>query len=483
MPSAASVAGGPCECVEGPCTCEGDAEARAAVPEERASGADPEAWVRQTFPELRPPLSAALARAEAERCLECGGPQAAAPCVVSCPAEIDVPGFIAAIARDDADRAAELIFAENLLGGTCARVCPVEELCEGACVLLTEGRRPVEIARLQRFATDRALGSNRVFRRPRASTARRVAVIGAGPAGLACAGELAALGYQVAVYDERDEPGGLVRFAIAPYRQVRDPLPAEVKQLSALGVELQLGSPIDSPATLRRLEAGTDAIFLGIGMGADVAPAIPGADLAGVWESLQFIEELKRGRPPRLGRHLAVIGGGNTAIDVAREAVALGVCDVTLLYRRSEAEMPAYRHEVDEAREEGVRFSWLTQPIRFIGRDHLQAIECRRLRLGPPDASGRPRPEPVDGSEFLLPVDTAVLAIGQRPRAEFLDWIDGIEQDHGRIRVDPETGRTGNPKYFAGGDAVTGGATVVAAVRGGKRAAAGIDAALKGEVA
>ena len=433
------------------------------------------------FAELRPPLTSHQAVVEADRCLECGGPYAPAPCTVACPAAVDVPTFVSSLARSRPDEAARTIFAENLLGGTCSRVCPVELLCEGACVLIHEGRRPVSIAALQRFATDVALEQELAPRRARTrGVDGRVAVIGAGPAGLVCAGELAALGYRVTVYDGREEVGGLVRFGIAPYRQQCEPLPQEARMLERLGVEFRVGEAIDSPEALRRIEDGNDAIFLGVGLGEDVEPAIPGSDLPGVWRSLDFIEALKTGRPPEAGRHTVVIGGGNTAVDAAREAVRLGAEVVTLAYRRTEAEMPAYDHEVEEAREEGVTFHWLAAPVRFLGEHRLIGVECSLMQLGPPDESGRHRPEIVPGSEFVLPAETAIVAIGQQPRRELLGWIGGLGLDGGRIRVDAETGRTGNPKYFAAGDAVSGGSTVVEAVRGAKVAARAIHRTLGG---
>jgi dihydropyrimidine dehydrogenase (NAD+) subunit PreT len=420
--------------------------------------------------ELIPPLTAEQAVLEADRCLECGSAHAPAPCVIACPAGVNVPEFVAAVALGATDAAAATIFRENLLGGTCARVCPAEMLCEGACVLEHEGRPPIAIAALQRYAVDSALAGRTPLRTRAPDNGRWVAVIGAGPAGLACAGELAALGYRVTVYDEREEVGGLVRYAIAPYRQVREPLPAEARLLEHLGVEFHLGTPVDGPGALDALLAEADAVFLGVGMGADVDPGYPGDELPGVWSSLPFIEALKTGRPPAVGRRVVVVGGGNTAIDVAREAVRLGAVDVTLLYRRTRAEMPAYPHEVDEAEDEGVRFQWLATPVQFLGERRLEAVECRLMRLGEPDASGRRRPGPLEGSEFTLRADTAVKAIGQQPRPEFEDWLAGL---------DPETGRTANPKVFAGGDAVSGGDTVVAAVRDGKRAARAIDESLR----
>jgi dihydropyrimidine dehydrogenase (NAD+) subunit PreT len=425
------------------------------------------------FEELRPPLSRDAALLEADRCLECGGPYAPAPCMVACPAGVDVAGFIGAIAADDPATAAETIFAENLLGGTCARVCPVEVLCERACVLTATGRRPIEIAALQRYATERALANGHAIRKRWANNGRRVAVIGAGPSGLVCAGELAALGYAVTVFDERQEVGGLVRYAIAPYRQVREPLPQEAHALAQLGVEFRLGRRIGR-LELEALEAQVDAVFLAVGMGPDTTISYPGDNLPGVWDSLPFIEAIKTGFAPEVGSRVIVIGGGNTAIDVAREARRLGARDVTLVYRRGEAELPAYAHEVAEAREEGVRFRFLAAPVRFLGRRWLEGVECRLMRLGEPDGSGRRRPEPVEGSEFTLLADTAVKAIGQRPRSELADWIPDLELEHGAVKIDPETGRTTNPKFFAGGDAVNG-TSVVEAVRDAKRAAKAID--------
>jgi dihydropyrimidine dehydrogenase (NAD+) subunit PreT len=427
------------------------------------------------FEELHPPLGREDALLEADRCLECGGPYAPAPCMVACPADVDVARFVAAIADDDPEAAAETILAENLLGATCARVCPAEVLCEGACVLVEAGRRPIAIAALQRYAMDDAFAAGATIRRPSAWNGRRVAVIGAGPAGLTCAGELAARGYAVTVFDERAEVGGLVRYAIAPYRQLEEPLPDEAAALAAIGVEFRLGAHV-GPGELEAIVEEADAVFLGVGMGPDTLVSYPGDDLPGVWESLPFIERIKTGSPPPLGRHAVVVGGGNTAIDVAREALRLGASSTTVVYRRSEAEMPAYPHEVAEARAEGIRFQFLADPVRILGSERVEAVECRRMRLGEPDASGRRRPEPLPGSEFTLEADTVVKAIGQRPRRELADWISALELEQGgTVRVDAATGRTSSPKFFAGGDVTNGGTSAVEAVREAKRAAHAID--------
>ncbi len=429
---------------------------------------------------LQTPLNEADALREADRCLRCGGPTARAPCTLACPTEIDVPAFLDAIARGDPQTAATIIFTANALGGSCARVCPVEELCQRACVLDNQGRRPVSIARLQRYAADWALPRAAVPLTAGPRNGKRVTVIGAGPAGLGCAAELVRLGYAVTVVDARSEVGGLVRYAIAPYRLMRDPLPAEAERLAVAGVQFQFDIPVDRPERLRALERGADALFLGVGLGNDAEVPYPGDDLPGVWDSLPFIEALKVGHPPRVGQHALVVGGGNTAIDVAREALRLGAGQVTLVYRRSEKEMPAYAHEVREARAEGASFEFLAEPVRFLGNGHVDQVQCRRMRLGAPDASGRSRPEPVTGSEFLLPADTVIMAIGQQRRTEFFSWIDGLRLDHGLVVTDPGTGQTSVPKYFAGGDAVNGGATVVQAVHTGTVAARGIDRYLTG---
>ncbi|HEY2935059.1 MAG TPA: NAD(P)-dependent oxidoreductase [Gaiellaceae bacterium] len=433
----------------------------------------------ELFTELRPPLTAEEALVEADRCLECGGAHAPAPCAVACPAGIDVPGFVSAIAAGETDEAARTIFAENLLGGTCARVCPVEVLCEGACVLEHEGRPPIAIGALQRYATDSAFAHELPLRPLAAPNGRRVAVIGAGPAGLACAGELAALGYAVTVYDGRGEIGGLVRYAIAPYRLQREPLPAEQRALEVLGVRFRLGVRIEGADALRAISRTADAVFLAVGMGEDADVHYPGEELPGVFDSLPFIEALKTGNALHVGHRVVVIGGGNTAIDVAREAVRLGADRVTVVYRRTRAEMPAYAYEIEEAEEEGVRFQWLATPVRFVGELRLTGVECLQMRLGQPDESGRRRPEPVEGSEFVIPADTAVKAIGQRPRAQLAEWVDGLELRGGVVEVDAETGQTGNSVFFAGGDAVNGGASVVEAVREAKLAARAIDRRLR----
>ncbi len=423
------------------------------------------------FSELRPPLDIDAALLEADRCLFCAGPYAPPPCATACPVGVDVPRFVREIADGRPLAAARTIFEDNLLGATCARVCPVEVLCESACVLLHEGRRPIEIARLQRYATDAALDANLPLRSLAPRNGRRVAVVGAGPAGLACAGELAAHGFDVAVYDADDEVGGAVRTAIAPYRQVVDPLPAERDALARLGVEFHFGVRIESREELARLVDASDAVFLGVGLGADRRLDCPGTELAGFWQSLEFVEALKHGDPPTVGDHVVVLGGGNTAIDVARESVRLGAAHVTLAYRRTRDLMPAYAFEVDEAAEEGVAFEWLAAPAEVLGVDRVEAVLFDRLQLGEPDSTGRNAVEPT-GERFMLVADTVVAAIGQSAQPELRDW--SLAGEGGGIGVDV-AGRSSLPHVYAGGDAVNGGASVVQAVAEGRRAARAIE--------
>jgi len=440
---------------------------------------------------------------EAEACLQCGGPCTSAPCVGACPAGIDIPGFIKSIAEGKPVEAAATIFADNILGGTCSRVCPVEVLCEGNCVLLKEGRRAIQIGRLQRFATDRGLEAGNAVASVRADLRKSdsVGVIGAGPAGLACAAELARLGYQVVIYEARDFPGGLVTRGIAPYKQQYKPLPEEIEQIKRLGVQLRFGVSVGQQTTIAQLRELHSAIFVGVGMGEDMPAKLPGELLPNVWESLKFIEALKLGPQGGLavGRRVAVIGGGNTAIDVAREAVMLrsteatsintavdvarqagmlGASEVVMLYRRSEADMPAFAHEIAAAKREGVQLMTQVAPVEFVGTDRVTGVKCVRMRLGAPDASGRPRPEPIRGSEFVVEADMVVKAIGQKPHSEFFATL-GVEMKGSVVKVDPDM-RTSVARIFAGGDCINGGSTVVQAVRDGKKAARAIDRELAG---
>ncbi len=341
------------------------------------------------FKELHPPFAREQAVVEAARCLECGGPYAPAPCLVACPTHIDIPKFIREIRLGHPHAAARTIFESNLLGGSCARVCPVEVLCQGACVLHKEGRRPVSIGLLQRYATDTAFKEDthglisELKQNHSDKKFGHIGVIGAGPAGLSCAGELTRRGYAVTVYDARPDWGGLITYGIAPYKQLRDPIPHEVEFLKLLGVKFQMNTLVGKDVTLSQLEKKHEALFLGIGLGEDTELDIPGANLKGVWRSLEFIEHIKNNKIDELhyGSQIVVIGGGNTAIDIAREAVRLGGTTrakptVMLLYRRAEKEMPAYAHEVQAAKQEGVRFWWLTTPVKLMGYGQVRHVQC-----------------------------------------------------------------------------------------------------------
>jgi glutamate synthase (NADPH/NADH) small chain len=429
--------------------------------------------VRDRFPELRPPLEAEAALLEADRCLDCSGPYAAPPCTGACPADVDVPRFVRELAAGDALDAARTIYRDNLLGGTCARVCPVEVLCESACVLVHEGRKPIAIAALQRYATDAGREHGVPLRARAATRGRSVAVVGAGPAGLTCAGELAARGFDVVVFDEHREVGGIVRTAIAPYRQLVEPLPAEREALERLGVSFRLGVHLDSAEDLDALAGDVDAIFLGIGLGDDRPLDCPGTELAGFWPSLRFTAAVKQGDAPDPGAHVVVLGGGNTAIDAAREAVRLGADRVTIAYRRTREQMPAYPFEVADAEAEGVAFEWLAAPAAVAGDGRVERVVFDRMRQG----RGRAL-EVVPGARFSLPADTVIAAIGQAPRDELGDWAGGLDLGGGVLRVDPATGRTSVRTVYAGGDVVNGGASVVQAVAEGKRAARAIEEAL-----
>lgn len=432
--------------------------------------------IERLYEEVHPPLDEQRAVVEAARCLECGGPYALAPCMEACPTKIEIPKFIREIREGRPLDAARTIFEANVLGGSCARVCPVEVLCEGACVLRREGRRAVEIGRLQRYATDYAIQTKRHALASEEIPPKKasVGVIGAGPAGLACAAELAKRGYAVTVYERRERPGGLITYGIAPYKQQYEPLPQEVEAIERLGVEFRFGVAVGEDVSIEELERRHEAIFLGVGLGGDVRLDLPGRDLEGVWDSLEFIEAIKEGRFERLhlGDRVAVIGGGNTAIDVAREAVRLGAKDVKVLYRRTEKEMPAYAHEVEAAKREGVEFLWLTMPLRFLGDWQVEGVECVRMKLAAKDASGRPRPEAVPGTEFTLEADTVIVAIGQRSWEEALkSW--GLQLEGGLVKVN-EDYQTSRKEIFAGGDCINGGGTVVEAVQHGKLAAQAI---------
>lgn len=416
----------------------------------------------RSFEETQRTLRPHEAWAEANRCLGCYD----APCRANCPAGVDVPGFIRRLKTGNVLGAGLLIRKANVFGGTCARVCPAEILCEKGC--RDRGMAwPIAIAALQRFACDatvqaatRALpvaGATGAL--PGAGTTRRkVAIVGAGPAGLAAAVELARLGGQAVVYEEKEQAGGMLA-AIPPYRLPRPVWEEEVKLASLAGIELRLGQRV-APDEWDRLLAEHDAVILAVGMGEPQALDIPGTGWQGVWQALPLLLQAQQGARPRFSGRVAVIGGGNVAIDAACTVLRLGAEEAVVVYRRQKQDMPAWPSEVAEAEEEGVQFAWRQIPVRILGEGgRVVGLEVQETRPGELDASGRPRPVPVPGSERILPVQAVVLALGQRP-----------------ARVPPgltwgADGRTSHPRVFVAGDLASGGATVVQAVGEGKRAA------------
>jgi glutamate synthase (NADPH/NADH) small chain len=438
--------------------------------------------VQANFADIKPPLSAGHALIEANRCLYCHD----APCARACPTHIDVPEFIRRIAAGNVAGAARVILEANVLGASCARVCPTEVLCEGACVFHQLGMPPIDIGRLQRHATDTAMEQNLPLLGPLGPPRqKKVAVVGSGPAGLAAAAELSRLGYQVVVFEEKAEAGGLNRYGIAPYKLSNQEARAEVEYVRRLtGFEIRTGVRVGGDVSLEQLEREYDAIFLGVGLGGSRRLGIPGEDLPGVVGATEWIQELRSrplGQMP-VGRRVAVLGGGNTAIDAATECSRLGAEEVTIIYRRGRQDMPAYDFEYRLALQDRVRFLWHTVPVAVLGEHSVTGLRCQRMRPGEPDSSGRPRPEPVPGSEFDLPVDMVIKALGQETHDPLLAKIEGLARDGGKVRVDVGF-RTGNPKYFAGGDCVNGGKEVVHAVAEGKAAARAIHRYLGGEVA
>jgi dihydropyrimidine dehydrogenase (NAD+) subunit PreT len=424
--------------------------------------------------ELVPPLSTQAALEEASRCLFCYD----APCSKACPAAVDVCAFIRKISTGNMRGAARVILEANVLGSSCARVCPVDELCERDCVL-SKMDRPVPIGRLQRFVTDWAAQSGRRVLAAGTPNGYRVAVVGSGPAGLTCAAELAKLGYTVMVFEAREKPGGLNSYGIVPLRLPLADSLAEVETVRELGVEIKTGLAVGRDIQPEELLRDYDALFLGIGLGGGARLGIPGEELPGVYDALDVIAAAKLGELGGIdiGERVAVIGGGNTAIDAATVARRLGAKEVSVLYRRSEREMPAYRHELGFARLEGVSVQCLTMPVRVLGEGRVSGLDCMRTRLGAPDESGRCRPEPVAGSEFRMVADTVIKAVGRAPLREMIAEM-GLQAKGGLVHVDPETGLTSHPKIFAGGDCVGGGGEVVFAVQQGKRAARGIHSLL-----
>jgi dihydropyrimidine dehydrogenase (NAD+) subunit PreT len=418
--------------------------------------------------ELLPPLTRNEAAVESARCLMCFD----APCTHACPTHIDIPRFIKKISTANLRGAARTILESNLLGATCARVCPVQELCEGACVLGAE-HKPIAIGRLQRHAMDFAYENGLNLFQPAKATGKKVAVIGAGPAGLSCAGELAKRGHSVTLFEKRNLAGGLSTFGIIGLREPVEVALAEVAMISKLGVKLETGKEFGKDFAMTYLQASFGAVFLSVGLGATTTLGISGEEH--IIDGLEYIEQSKLDTPNLvIGRNVVVIGAGNTAIDCATIAKRLGANLVTMVYRRSEKEMTAYAHEYEFIKHEGVRFSFLTQPVGVRTENgSVKALECLRMSLGPTDASGRASPQAVPGSEFLFPADQVVKATGQEKPS--LASLLKLKTEKGFIQVSAQF-ETSLPGVYAGGDCIRarGSASTVMAVQDGKLAARSI---------
>jgi dihydropyrimidine dehydrogenase (NAD+) subunit PreT len=412
------------------------------------------------FADLHPALDSVAAVTEAHRCLYCFD----APCMGACPTHIDVPRFIKKIATGNLEGSAKTILEANILGASCSRACPVEVLCEGACVMHRYNKQPIAIGRLQRFAMDalHASGAGLPFEAG-AATGKRVALIGAGPASLACAAELRRRGVEAVIFDARALPGGLNTYGIAEYKLPLVESLREIDLLGQLGVEFRFGVTVDA-GMMAEIEAEFDGVFLGMGLGAIHRLGIAGEEMAGVTNALDFIAGYKSGEITSVPESVAVIGAGNTAIDAAIAAVRLGAVDVTMMYRRGVESMSAFGFEYEHAKQEGVQFLWNVTPVGFSGDGRVEAIELAEMEVSADGSLVM-----VEGEGISLPVDLVVLAIGQGTHTEFLGG-GKVKLERGRVVVDRATGQTANAKYFAGGDCTNGGREVVDAVADGKRA-------------
>ena len=426
------------------------------------------------FHDHKPRYTRAQATTEANRCLYCHD----APCIEACPTSIDIPEFIRKIATENVRGSARTIFDSNILGMSCARVCPVEVLCVGSCVYNHEDIPPVQIGRLQRYATDSAYEAGWTLYQPGPDTGRTVALVGAGPASLACAHELRKAGHRAVIYEKRGLPGGLNTTGVAPYKLDADAALAEVRWIvDSMGIEVRRGE-VGADLSWDDLIAQNDAVFVGVGLGPDSALGIPGEGMRGVVGGVEVIEAWKCGGDALLDgvTDAVVVGGGNTSLDVVRELLELGVPKVTFVYRRDAAAMPGYEHEWRFALTEGAQGSWHTQPVAVEGGDRVTGLRCQRVEPDPADPSGRGL-RTVAGSGLTIPAQLIVVAVGQGKLQTLLEGIPGVALERGRLVADDE-GRTGNGKVWAGGDVANGGKEVVNAAAEGKRAARSICAAL-----
>lgn len=429
--------------------------------------------------------------AEANRCLQCP----AHPCVSGCPVGIDIPGFIKKIKEGNFEESAKILKRYNNLPAICGRVCPQEVQCEERCVVgKIPGSEPVAIGRLERFVADwEATNIKQVQINLPPAKGKKIAVVGSGPAGLTAAADLAKMGYSVDVFETLHKPGGVLVYGIPEFRLPKSIVEREVKYIESLSVKIHLNTPVGKSISVEELMDSYDAIFIGVGAGTPKFMKIPGTNLNGVYSANEFLTRVNLMKaylfpeydtPVKKGTNVVVVGGGNVAMDAARSALRLGAKNVVVVYRRTEQEMPARREEYLHAVEEGIKFKWLTQPLRYIGdeKGRITGVECISMELGEPDESGRRRPIPIEDSRFIIETDMVVEAIGTDANRFLLGQFKGLALNkYGYIVADSETGATSLKKVFAGGDIVTGAATVIEAMGAGKRAAYWIDKFLSGE--
>lgn len=429
--------------------------------------------LEKNFAEANPSFNAAEAMDESNRCLYCYD----APCIKACPTGINIPSFIKKISSGNLLGSAKTIMQANPVGASCARVCPTDELCEGACVL-NDSTKPIMIGDLQRYATDWAIKNDQTLFKKGQPNNKTVAIIGGGPAGLSAARELALLGYQVTIFEAKAEAGGLDTYGIVSFRLPQKISYWEVQQVENLDVEIRTNVKVGTDIAAEDLIKNYDAVILAVGMAKVQRLGIEGEDLKGVHDAIEFVEATKTSsmNDHLIGKKVAVIGAGNTAIDGATCSVRLGAESVKILYRRTEAEMTAYDFEYEFAKQDGVEFRWLTAPKRIIGdeKGHVKQLECVRMTLGEKNKDGRRRPIPIEGSEFIIAVDAVVKANGQSHFMELVAMM-GLEHHNGVVKVNPETYQTSQSKIFAAGDVIFGNgqgeAMVVSAAQQGKETA------------
>ena len=426
------------------------------------------------------------AQLEATRCLHCKNPR----CVAACPVSVKIPNFIAQVAAGNFAAAASVIAEDSSLPAVCGRVCPQETQCEGSCILGVKGE-PVAIGKLERFVADWSRENGGVKPEIAPANGHKIAVIGSGPAGLACASDLAKLGYEVTVFEALHRPGGVLEYGIPEFRLPKDKVvAAEIESVKALGVKIETNVIAGRTVTIDSLldEEGFAAVFVGSGAGLPKFMGIPGENLNGVFSANEFLTRnnlMKAYRndymtPIHAGKKVVVVGGGNVAMDAARTALRLGA-ETTIVYRRTETELPARREEVHHAKEEGIEFAMLTNPVEIIGDEKgwVKAVKCIRMELGEPDESGRRSPVAVAGSEFEIETETVIMSLGTSPNPLIARTTAGLETNRRGCLVADENGATTREGVFAGGDAVTGAATVILAMGAGRKAAAAIDQYVK----